>query len=85
MTTIGNVVRFWRSVPSTSEAPELDYEPADQPERPANMEQLARNIEIARAHKIDCEAELLKAESLLSRCVDAYEQEEQRRGLKSRK
>ena len=86
MSTVGkNVYRFWRGVPETSELPELAYDPEDRPERPANMEQLAKNIEIARAHKVDCEAELIKAEGLLNRCVDEYEKEEQRRGLKSRK
>lgn len=82
----GNVVRFfWRGVPETSELPELTYDPSDHPELPPNMEQLAKNIEIARAHRLDCEAELMKADSLLNRCVDAYEEEEKRRGLKSRK
>ena len=85
MTTArGKVLRFWNNVPATSETPELTYEPF-QEDRPANMEELAKRIEIARAHKIDCDAEALKAEGLLNRCIDEYEQEEVRRGLKSRK
>lgn len=84
-TKIGNVVRFWRGVPETSEVRELTYDPSDLTELPPNMEQLAKNIELARAHKLDCDAEAMKADGLLQRCIDAYEEEEKRRGLKSRK
>lgn len=82
---IGNVVRFWRGVPETAEIPELTYDPSEAVDVPANMERLAKNIELARAHKLDCDAEAMKADGLLQRCIDAYEEEEKRRGLKSRK
>jgi len=84
--TIGNVVRFWRGVPETSELPALAYDPDDSlPAQPPNLEQLAKNIELARAHKIECDGEAIKAEGLLNRCIDAYEEEVKRRGLLSRK
>lgn len=78
-------MRFWRGVPETNELQALEYDPSDRAPLPPNMEQLAKNIELARAHKVDCDAEAMKADGLLNRCIDEYEQEEIRRGLKSRK
>lgn len=85
-TTRGKVLRFWNNVPATAEEPELAYDPVDAAiERPPNMEQLAKNIETARANKVYADGEAMKAESLLVRCIEAYEEEEKRRGLKCRK
>lgn len=82
----GKLLPFWRNVPVTRETDELAYDPQDALPPPApNMEQLAKNIELARAHKVECEGELMKADGLLNRCIDEYEKEEIRRGLKSRK
>lgn len=81
----GKLVRFWRNTPDTTQAADLDFDPqAAFVEQPANMEQLAKSIEIARSHLVDCQAQLLKAETLLNRCIDAYEEEEKRRGLRGR-
>lgn len=79
----GKLLRYWRNVPDKTS--ELDFDPQTAfAEQPANMEQLAKNIELARGHLVDCQAELMKAETLLNRCVDAYEEEEKRRGLRGR-
>ena len=88
MSTEHKVTRFWpkvfQALPVTQSYEFFDDDDQS-PAKPANMEQLAKNVEIARAHKVDCEAELLSAQELLTRQVDAYEAEESRRGLKCRK
>ena len=85
MSTQSNVTRFWPKLLAGVPKSENAYVFEDGEPQPENMEKLAKNIEIARAHKVDCEAELMKAEQLLIRQVDAYEAEESRRGLKCRK
>ena len=81
--TATNVTRFWRKVPETTET--VLHAFSDETPRPENMEKLAKNIEIARSHKVHCEAELMSAQELLARQVDALEEELKRRGLLCRK
>lgn len=85
MSTETKVTRFWpkllAAVPATQP---YEFDDGDPAPAPANMEQLAKNIEIARAHKVECECELIKAQELLKRQVDVYEGEEARRNLKCR-
>ena len=86
-TEVSKVTRFWprvfAAVPNTEQ--HYEFEDGDAAPKPDNMEVLAKKIEIARAHKVDCEASLISAQELLTRQVDAYEAEESRRGLKCRK
>lgn len=78
----GKLIPFWRNVATHTVETYMEDEPS---EKPPNLEQLAKNIELARAHKIECDGEAIKAEGLLNRCIDAYEEEVKRRGLLSRK
>lgn len=85
MSTQTNVTRFWPRLLAGVPKTETPYVFEDGETVPENMEKLAKNIETARAHKVDCEAQLMQAQELLTRQVDAYEAEELRRGLKCRK
>lgn len=86
-TARGKLLPFWRNIQNTTDRfPDVtDAEEQAIAERPLNMEELAKRVELARMNKVDCDAEAMKADSLLQRCIDEYEAEEARRGLKSRK
>ena len=85
MSTQTNVTRFWPKVFASVPKTETDYVFDDGVAVPENMEKLAKNIEIARSHKVHCETELMSAQELLARQVDALEEELKRRGLLCRK
>lgn len=85
-TVRGKVLRFWNNVPhTTQEIVAYEFEDDDEPAKPeTNMEKLAKDIEIARSNLVHCQGELMKAETLLNRCVDRYEEAETARNLRMR-
>lgn len=78
----GKVIRgWWNNVPKTVEA-EYQFIDTDEPSpEHKTLNQLSADWEIARRHRIECEAELLKAQELEKRCVERFNDEVKRLGI----
>ena len=77
----GKVVRFWNNIRTQSnEAYQFDDDAEPSPEH-LNMEQLAKNVELAQSNVVHCQGELIKAETLLERCIERFHEERKRRGI----